>query len=396
MSRAIYGNATALVGAGLDIVENARIVVADGRIEEIERGSVGNDTIDLQGALVFPSFVDAHTHIADSGMKDAVIGLPTADAVSPPDGLKYRYLEELSPEQLAVVLKQAIGELLANGITAFADFREGSILGAEALRRVASQCPIHPVILGDAVLAPWDEGYLSEIEAVANHSDGIGIGDVARYSDTQLDEIKAVLAEANSLLAVHAAETCEAQDLCLDSWGCSEVIRILPYGASLLVHLTNPLSGDLDAIQRAGVPVVCCARTNAIIADGLPPIADLLAADIPLALGTDNMMLSSPDMFREMDWFSRLARAQSRDADVISSRDVLSIATLGGARALGLDRELGTLDQGKVASFVALDVASMNLRGVRDMHAAIVHRAGPQDIRLAVSQGINVTERSEQ
>ena len=203
-----------------------------------------------------------------------------------------------------------------------------------------------------------------------------------------------ILAEADSLLAVHTAETCEAQDACLSSWGCSEVVRILEYGPSLLVHLTNPVSGDLEAIRQAGVPVVCCARTNAIIADGLPPIADLITSGIPLALGTDNMMLSSPNMFREMDWFSRLARAQHRQADVVSSRDVLSIATLGGARALGIEGELGSLEQGKVASFIAVDSTSMNLRGVRDIHAAIVHRAGPQDIRMVVSQGVDVTMRS--
>lgn len=394
MNRTIYGNATILKGPELDIVEKARIAVVDGVIDEIDVGPVGADGVDLDGAVVFPSFVDAHTHIADSGMKDAVIGLPTAEAVSPPNGLKYRYLEELSSSQLELILKQAVDELLAQGITAFADFREGSAVGAAALRRVAAQHPIRAVIYGDAVLAPWDEGYLSEIAAVAAQADGIGIGDVARYSVSQLNEIKAVLAESNARLAVHAAETCEAQDACLSSWDCSEVVRILEYGPSLLVHMTNPIDGDLEAIRRADVPVVVCARTNAIIADGLPPIADLIASGIPLALGTDNMMLSSPDMFREMDWFSRLARAQHRQADAISSRDVLSIATLGGARALGIERELGTLEPGKAASFVVLNFASMNLRGVRDLHAAIVHRAGPQDIRRVVSHGVDVTARS--
>jgi len=392
MSRTIYGNATVLTGPELNIIENARIAVVDRCIEEIDTGS-STGTIDLRGAIVFPSFVDAHTHIADSGMKDAVIGLPTAEAVSPPDGLKYRYLEELSASQLDEVLKQAIGELLANGITAFADFREGGTTGVQALRRIASQSPIHAVILGDSVLAPWDEGYLSEIEDVASHADGIGIGDIARYSTSQLDKIRSALTETGSLLAVHAAETCEAQEACLSSWDCSEVARVLEYGPALLVHLTNPVNGDLEAIRQAGVPVVCCARTNAIVADGLPPIADLITAGIPLALGTDNMMLSSPNMFREMDWFSRLARAQSRQANVVSSRDVLSIATLGGARALGMEDVLGTLEPGKEASFLAVNPESINLRGTRDIHAAIVHRAGPQDITLVLSQGLDVSAR---
>lgn len=395
MTRTIYGNATVLTGPELNIVENAHIAVVDGFIEEIGVGSVA-EAVDLRGAIVFPSFIDAHTHIADSGMKDAVIGLPTVEAVSPPDGLKYRYLQQMSLAELERVLTQAIGELLANGISAFADFREGGAAGVEALRRVVSQYPIRAVILGDSVLSPWDDGYLAEIEDVASHADGIGIGDIARYSVTQLDEIRSVLARTSSLLAVHSAETREAQEACQSSWGCSEVARILEYGPDLLVHLTNPSDGDLEAIRQAGVPVVCCARTNAIIADGLPPIADLIAHGIPLALGTDNMMLSSPDMFREMDWFSRLARGQSRRADIVSSREVLSIATLGGACALGLESDLGALEVGKAASFVALNLKSRNLCGVKDLYSAIVHRAGPQDIVSVVSRGICVHSGREE
>ncbi len=395
MNRTIYGNATVLAGPKLNAVENAHITVVDGFIEEIGVGSVA-EAIDLRGAIVSPSFVDAHTHIADSGMKDAVIGLPTMKAVSPPDGLKYRYLQEMSLDELERVLKQAIGELLANGISAFADFREGGAAGVKVLRRVVSEHPIQAVILGDSVLAPWDTGYLSEIEEVASHADGIGIGDIARYSATQLDEIGSVLARTSSLLAVHSAETREAQEACQSSWGCSEVARVLDYAPDFLVHLTNPIDGDLEAIRSAGVPIVCCPRTNAIIADGLPPIADLIAHGIPLALGTDNMMLSSPDMFREMDWFSRLARGQSRRANIISSREVLSIATLGGARALGFEEELGTLEVGKAASFVALNLKSRNLCGVKDLYSAIVHRAGPQDIVSVVSQGICVRSGREE
>ena len=94
-----------------------------------------------------------------------------------------------------------------------------------------------------------------------------------------------------------------------------------------------------------------------------------------------------------MDWFSRLARAQSRQANAVSSRDVLSIATLGGARALGMEDVLGTLEVGKEASFLAVNPESINLRGTRDIHAAIVHRAGPQDITLVLSQGLDVSAR---
>ena len=109
-----------------------------------------------------------------------------------------------------------------------------------------------------------------------------------------------------------------------------------------------------------------------------------------LALGTDNLMFSSPDMFREMDWFSRLARGQSGQADIISSKEVLSIATLGGARALGLEDRLGSLEAGKAASFIVLNTGSLALRNCRNLYSAAVHRASPADILLIVSWGREV------
>jgi len=151
--------------------------------------------------------------------------------------------------------------------------------------------------------------------------------------------------------------------------------------------------GDFDAVAKAGTPIVCCSRTNALLADGLPPIDRYHTLGIPLAMGTDNMMFTSPDMFREMDWFSRSARAASRRADAIDSRSVIRYATAGGARALGLHEDLGSLEPGKAACFVALDARSINLRGTHNVHDAIVHRAGLQDIVSVVAWGSEVIDR---
>ena len=221
---------------------------------------------------------------------------------------------------------------------------------------------------------------------------GIGIGDIALFDDAQLATLRRSLGE--KMLAVHVAETREAQRGCRRRWGKTEVERVLEHGADLLVHLTNPSRGDLELVARARVPVVCCARTNCILGDGVPPVYELVRREVPLALGTDNVMFTGPDMFREMDWFSRLLRGQSRRADAISPREVLSIATLGGARALGLEGQLGTLEPGKWASFVAVDFSTLNLRTSRDIHAALVHRAGLEDVALVVLRGREVFRRA--
>lgn len=385
----IYYNAVLLEGSALTIRKDAYIVIELGTIAEIGSGRSYGGT-DLRGAFVFPSFVDAHTHIADSIVKEGGIGLPTEKAVSPPDGLKYRRLRELSPPALEEALAWAVEELLKNGITAFADFREGGTEGTAALKKVLNGKPIEALIFGEPDCPLGTRQYLEEAGPLLDLADGMGIGDIAGYGDDALARLKALHEKTGKRLAVHVAETRNAQKRCGELWGKSEVTRAMEAAPSLFIHFTNPDSGDIDTVSRAGIPIICCARTNCILADGIPPLRELVIRGIPLALGTDNMMFTGPDMFREMDWFSRLARVESGCADAVAPEKVLSIATLGGARALGLDDHLGTLAEGKAGSFIALNRNSVNLRGITDIHSAIVHRAGPGDIQLAVSQGVEV------
>ena len=390
----VYKNMTLLEGEALTLRENAYLVVDDGLVVETGTGWTG-EGVDLAHTLVFPAFVDAHTHLADHAIKDIAVGLPTPEAVSPPDGVKYQYLNRLTAGELSNALGDAIEELLRCGIVACGDFREGGLEGVDALKHAAAEYPFLPIVFGDATVLPSADGYDEQLASVFCSADGAGVGDVSRFSNDQIDALGSRCGYPEKRLAVHAAETQDAQLACLAEWGESEVYRILKAEPELLVHLTCPRPGDLSAIAESGAAVVCCARTNAILGDGLPPVADFLSHGIPVALGTDNLMFTSPDMFREMDWVSRLARGQRKQADAVASIDVLQAATLGGARALGLENELGTLEPGKAACFVGVDLESMNLRGVRDAHAALVHRAGLQDVSRVVAWGREVYRGGE-
>ena len=395
MTARVYKNMTLLEGSDFRIRENAYLVVEQGAILEIGEGWRG-DGIDMGGAIVLPAFVDAHTHLADHAIKDVAVGHPTVEAVSPPDGLKYRYLQELSFTELTAALREAMTECLRSGIVACGDFREGGAEGVRALREASDELPFRAVAYGDATCLPSDLAYVNELGSVWKTAEGVGVGDIVRFDDADVASLKARLGHAGKRLAAHTAETQEAQRACLSTWGESEVTRILKADPDLLVHMTCPQPGDLEAIAEAGVPVACCTRTNAILGDGLPPVVEMLSLGIPVALGTDNMMFTSPDMFREMDWVSRLIRGVSRCADRVDSVDVLRAATLGGARALGLEEELGTLEAGKAACFLGLDSSSINLRETRNVHASVVHRAGIQDVAWVVAWGVERVARGQE
>ena len=396
MDQMIYKNTCILAGTKLEIVEKAYIEIEEGYIKQIGVGSPSKG-IDMEGAIIFPAFINTHTHIGDVCAKDLAVGLPVEEAVSPPNSVKYRYLQGLKPEVLVQLLTHAIQEMLSLGICAFADFREGGVQGSKCLKEAIGQLPIEGVIFSEPTTEPEDwDNYISEIEKIIKVSNGIGLGDITRLNDRQLATIWHILDDAGSKkLAVHIAETEAAQQFSRKRWGESEVSRILQFSPDLLIHMTNADEFDINCVAKEKIPVVCCPRTNCILGDGIPPLYDLFQAGISLSLGTDNFMFSSSNMFREMDYFSRVLRGQSRVPDAIDAKTVLSMATLGGARALGIDGRFGSIEEGKVASFIVLDNKTINLRYIHNIYSAIVHRASSHDIKCVIAFGREVYKKEK-
>jgi cytosine/adenosine deaminase-related metal-dependent hydrolase len=134
--------------------------------------------------------------------------------------------------------------------------------------------------------------------------------------------------------------------------------------------MTNATTEQLDRTGDAGLPVVCCPRSNLVTDVGVPPLA-ALAERTTVALGTDNAMLDSPSMFRELAFAAKLSG--------LPAPDVLRMATVDAAAVAGLD--CGAIEPGREARLLVLDGDSDNLAGVRDVVRAIVRRAGASDVR---------------
>jgi cytosine/adenosine deaminase-related metal-dependent hydrolase len=137
-----------------------------------------------------------------------------------------------------------------------------------------------------------------------------------------------------------------------------------------LVHMVHAQDLHLERVADSGTPVVVCPRSNAVTDVGLAPVSDMLDATT-VALGTDNVMLNSPSMFREMAFTAKLTD--------VSTADVLRMATINGAEIAGLN--CGLIEEGRDARLVVLDGTSPNLSGAKDPCRAVVRRAGVDDIK---------------
>jgi cytosine/adenosine deaminase-related metal-dependent hydrolase len=177
-----FNGATILEGDDLQVVRGKSLLVETGRILGIGNAIPSARQVDLSGMLICPMFIDAHTHVGDTGAKELGVGLPLEKVVVPPDGLKHRFLQSVAgtPEHLAM-MHHGLHEMLHNGIIATADFREQGLPGIRALRQAADGLPLRVIALGR--MAETED--LRQIEAEADvllaEADGLGVRDVESY-----------------------------------------------------------------------------------------------------------------------------------------------------------------------------------------------------------------------
>ena len=327
---------TILRGRSFEPIEG-QVVVEDGTITAIEECEARSDNI------ILPAFVNAHTHVGDSVAKGAGEGLTLEELVAPPDGLKHRLLEATDRGELIGAIERTLGYMAAGGTTAFLDFREGGVEGVEALQEAAAGQSIEPVILGRETTAAMELG------------DGFG---ASGANDGEFSQERRATAEADKLFGIHAGE--------VDS---SDINLALDLEPDFLVHMVHAEDIHLERVADSETPVVVCPRSNATTNVGLPSLRDLLDRTT-VALGTDNVFLNSPSMFREMAFTERMTDA--------SSAETLAMATANGAEIAGLN--CGVIEEGRDARLLVLDGDSDNLVGVRDPVRAVVRRATTSDV----------------
>ncbi|MCZ7402721.1 MAG: amidohydrolase family protein [Candidatus Methanoperedens sp.] len=322
------------------------ITIENGIIKNVEESAVASDVI------IAPCFVNAHTHIGDSVIKDPPF-MPLPELVQPPNGLKHRILRQTSYPDLIISIRASIRDMIKTGTCAFCDFREGGLAGARALHEALGTNPdIKAWIFGRP-----DDKDMNYLDIC--HGTGL-----SSTNDLEMEYVQDILKktrEKGKKFAIHAGEK--------DS---SDITSALALDPDFLVHLTNATNKDIKTVADAQIPVVVCPRSNYMTRSGIPPITEMLDAGIPVAVGTDNVMLNSANMFSEMEILVK--------TKVYDDRQVFKLCTLNGAKLLGIDKESGSIKKGKKARLMILSKKSDNMQGIKNPLGSLVRRARPDDI----------------
>jgi len=322
------------------------LCIEKGIIKEIGCEKVETE---LEG-IICPSFVNAHTHLGDSVIKDPPF-MPLSELVGP-KGLKHQVLETTSRSKLVEGMRTSLRDMRATGTCAFADFREGGPSGVDMLLEALESIPLIARTFGRPNPGSFE---------IHPRCWGVGISSTRDYTFALVDAIVNAARAHNRKVAFHAGESSR-----------DDIEPALEFEPDHLVHLTQATSEDLKKVADSSVPVVICPRSNLVTGVGLPKVAQMLERGIVVGLGTDNVMLNSPNMFSEMKLASK--------ALAHNDRQVFKMCTLNGAQILGIEDRVGSIKVGKEGRLMIIDGRSDNLWGVKDPLASVVRRARPSDI----------------
>ena len=374
----------AVEGMGVAVRDGA--IVDVGRRDEVLARHAGARRYDLDRHVLMPGLVNAHGHLAMTLLR----GLGGAQ---PLDAWLENTIWPLEGRLVDVDFvrdgtRLAVAEMVASGTTTASDMYYFPEVAAQVARdagfRLQAAFPITE--MANAYAKDVDECFAKglDLHDRFRHDPLVTacFGPHAAYtvSPASLERVAMVADEVDIGVQIHlhetAAEVAEANRRAGSTW-----IRVLDRVGLLnenlqAVHMTAVTNDEVELVAERGVRVIHCPHSNMLLASGVCPVRKFVDAAATVGFGTDGAASNNGlDLFAEARLASLLAKSETADPTSLPAPDVVAMATLGGAKALGLDDRIGSIEVGKRADLIALDVQHASMQPMHDVHAQIVHCA---------------------
>lgn len=353
-------------------------------------GTEWDKEIDAEENLVMPGFKDAHTHSAMTFLRSY------ADDMKLDEWLNKQVFPaeaKLTGESLYWFTKLAVMEYLTSGITAAYDMYFYVDEGARAVRDTGFRYVFCDSINNFGGTVEGVEHDFLRLNQDASRQISYRLGFHAEYTTSReiLDGLAALAEKYHAPVSAHCSETRKEVEECRDRNGMSPVaymdtIGLLRHGGSLF-HCVHMDETDFEILKKRGIYVVTNPASNLKLASGVAPIKRFLEEGIPVAIGTDGAASNNClDMFREMFLVTGLQKAVCDDPEAVPAMEVLKMATVNGAYAMGLS-ECDTLSVGKKADLIMIDLQQPNMQPLQNIEKNLVYSGSKQNVKMTMIGG---------
>ncbi len=380
------------------VAVRAERIIAVGSSGELVGRYSAKRVLDARGAIVMPGLINTHNHAPMTLLRGVADDLPLMDWLQ-----KFIFPAEkknVTKEFVRCGTALACAEMIRSGTTTYADMYYFEDQVAEETARAGMRGVLGETIIQFAVpdnrtpqealaytekfIQRW-KGHPLIVPAVAPH---------APYTNSP-ETLKACKALADRFavpMIIHVSETRDEGKQIREKYGTTstqwlEQIGVLG-GNVLFAHGVWLTDEDLSIVKSRGVSVSHNPESNMKLASGTAPVLRMLALGIPVGLGTDGAASNNDlDMFETMNFAAKLHKLVSKDPAALPAAAVVELATIGGARALGMDKEIGSLEPGKRADLILVDTDTDHGQPMYNVYSHLVYVLKGSDVRATVING---------
>lgn len=379
------------------VLSHHSVVLDNGRItallptEQAREQFTARETIELPNHAIIPGLVNAHTHAAMSLMRGLADDLPLMDWLN--NHIWPAEAAHVSEQFVADGVKLAAAEMLRGGTTTFNDMYFFPDVAARTIADIGMRATVGMILIDfPTVWAQNADEYLSKGQAVRDEYRThpriqTCYAPHAPYtvSDDPLKKIVVRNGEMGLRVHMHVHETAHEVHEAVEQTGKRPLERLNELGLLgpdlIAVHMTQLTDEEIDQVAAANAHVVHCPESNLKLASGFCPVDRLLKAGVNVALGTDGAASNNDlDMLGELRTAALLAKAVAEDASALPAHQALHMATLGGAKAMGIDDQTGSIAQGKWADLCAIELDSIETQPMYNVISQIAYAAGRRHV----------------
>ena len=400
----VRGGTVVTMDAERRVIENGAVAVKGGRIvsvgsvTDIDRNFAAREIVNARGKVVIPGLINGHTHVPMTLFRGLADDLDLQEWLT-----KYIFPAEaknVTEEFVRVGTRLGLAEMIRGGTTTYCDM----YYFEDAIADETSKAGMRGV-LGETVIDFPVADNKTNAEAMAyverfvkkwqgNRLIVPAIAPHAPYtvSEEHLKAMRAFSDRTGAPIVTHISETKREVDDSIKAKGASPVNYLNRIGflsnRVIAAHMVWPSEEELGLLKQLGVGIVHNPQSNMKLASGVAPVPEMLKQDLPVGLGTDGAASNNDlNLWEEMDTAAKLHKLISKDPKVVSAAEAFEMATIRGARALHLEKEIGSIEKGKRADLVIVDLDDLNQTPSYNIYSDLVYATKAGDVQTVIIEG---------
>jgi 5-methylthioadenosine/S-adenosylhomocysteine deaminase len=400
----VRGGTVVTMDGSRRVIENGGVAVKNGRIvavgesAEIDRNYAAREVVNATGRVVIPGLINGHTHVPMTLFRGLADDLDLQEWLT-----KYIFPAEaknVTEEFVRVGTRLGLAEMIRSGTTTYCDmyYFEDAIADETAkagMRGVLGETIIDFPVADNKTNAEA----MAYVEKFVSHWKGHplitpAIAPHAPYtvSEEHLKAMRAFSDRTGVPIVTHISETKREVDDSLKAKGASPIDYLNRIGflnnRVIAAHVVWPSQEELGVLKKLGVGIVHNPQSNMKLASGVAPVPEMLKEDLPVGLGTDGAASNNDlNLWEEMDTAAKLHKLISKDPKVVTAQEAFEMATLRGARALHMEKEIGSIEKGKRADLVLVALDDLNQTPYYNIYSDLVYAAKAADVRTVIIEG---------